>query len=99
MVAKQNPWSELFQEFSIHSKISEVQTPYVFFIEEPFDFQPEEANFHRMILQAEEQRLAFVVNLNSRIIYLYQITNLGVNYPCLTIAMHRLQQITENSCS
>ena len=67
-----------------------METPYVFFIEEPFDFQPEEANFHRMILQAEEQRPAFEVNLNSLFIYLNQLSNLGVSYPCLTIEIHPL---------
>ena len=48
--------AELFPNFKISNNISEITTPYVFFIKDPFDFQPEEANFHRMILQAEEQR-------------------------------------------
>ena len=48
--------AELFPNFKISTNISDVTTPYVFFIKDVFDFQPEEANFHRMILQAEEQR-------------------------------------------
>ena len=49
--------AELFPNFKISSNISDVTTPYIFFIKDVFDFQPEEANFHRMIFQAEEQRL------------------------------------------
>ena len=48
--------AELFPNFKISNNVSDITTPYVFFIKDPFDFQPEQANFHRMILQAEEQR-------------------------------------------
>ena len=48
--------SKFFPNFKISINVSDITTPYVFFIKDPFDFQPEEANFHRMILQAEEQR-------------------------------------------
>ena len=48
--------TKLFSNFKISTNLSDITTPYVFFIKDPFDFQPEEANFHRMILQAEEQR-------------------------------------------
>ena len=48
--------AEFFPNLKISSNISDVTTPYIFFIKDIFDFQPEEAYFHRMILQAEEQR-------------------------------------------
>ena len=48
--------TNFFPDFKISTNVSDTTTPYVFFIKDPFDFQPEEANFHRMILQAEEQR-------------------------------------------
>ena len=74
--------AELFPNFKISNNISEITTPYVFFIKDPFDFQPEEANFHRMILQAEQQR--FVKNE-----YLEQKKKLVLNFkvPILSLVL------------
>ena len=77
--AGRTEWGDIFAEVETQAEISEVRTPYVFFIAEPFDFQPEEANFHRMILQAEEQSSAQVQFYNKMANFGWAYFGLQVN--------------------
>ena len=50
-----NNYKTIFKNFTVAYNLDNVATPYVFFIDQPYDFQWKEAYFHRMILEAEKQ--------------------------------------------